>query len=111
MKKVFAVAAAFLILTGCGQPEQGSSSLPQDVPGSALSTESLNCRILYRMEESLLLVQEEEHMATEDLILLTPAGIEISDEQGNPLSHLSWKLERPFGSNMTDRCWKLIPAS
>ena len=84
MKKVFAVAAAFLILTGCGQPEQGSSSLPQDVPGSALSTESLNCRILYRMEESLLLVQEEEHMATEDLILLTPAGIEISDEQGNP---------------------------
>lgn len=36
------------------------------------------------MEESLLLVQEEEHMATEDLILLTPAGIEISDEQGNP---------------------------
>ena len=84
MKKVFAVAAAFLILTGCGQPEQGSSSLPQDVPGSALSTESLNCRILYRIEESLLLVQEEEHMATEDLILLAPAGIEISDEQGNP---------------------------
>ena len=105
MKKVFAVAAAFLILTGCGQPEQGSSSLPQDVPGSALSTESLNCRILYRMEESLLLVQEEEHMATEDLILLTPAGIEISDEQGNPAQPS--QLE----AGTTVRIWKLIPAS
>lgn len=81
MKKIFAAAAAFFILTGCGQVGQESLP-PQETPHSVLTDGIMNCRILYRMEESLLLAGEEDDMAGE-LILFSPVGIDVADEQGN----------------------------
>ncbi|MGN0625090.1 MAG: hypothetical protein ACI4I8_02380 [Oscillospiraceae bacterium] len=81
MKKIFAAAAAFFILTGCGQVGQESSP-PQETPPSNLTAETMNCQILYRMEESLLLAKEGDGI-TGELILFSPAGIDVVDEQGN----------------------------
>ena len=45
----------------------------------------MNCRILYQTEESLLLTQEENGEETGDLILLSPSGIDMADEQGESM--------------------------
>lgn len=85
MKRIFAMAIALLVLAGCGQTGPDSLSLPQNTPPSAPPAEYMNCRILYQTEESLLLTQEENGEETGDLILLSPSGIDMADEQGESM--------------------------
>lgn len=90
MKKVFALLlSVLLLLPGCGRTGENPSgkeglsgeisSQPLDL--SSVADQSIDCRILYRMQDSLLMIPEEGG----ELITLSPRGLALEDQQGQTM--------------------------
>lgn len=81
MKRIFALFLSVLLLAGCGRTGESFSSSPQEPEASSPPEASIDCRILYRMEDSLLMVPEEGG----ELISLSPRNLALEDQQGQAL--------------------------
>ena len=81
MKKLFALFMALLLLAGCGQRQEDQSSAPEEPNLSSTPDQTLDCRILFCMDDSLLLTQIVDGEETGDLIVLPHQGLGMEDQQ------------------------------
>lgn len=81
MKKIFAMFLSLLLLAGCDRTGEVLSSEPQQPDPSSGPGETIDCRILYRIEDSLLMIPEEGG----ELIMLSPRELALEDQGGKAM--------------------------
>ena len=110
MKKIFALLLSLLFLAGCSRTGESLSSKPPEPDASSAPGETIDCRISCRMEDSLLLLpQEDQQGQAMQPDALRPGMCVQIDFDGSVLETYPCQLSGATALRVTGEFQNLVP--